>query len=248
MQKKKILFIHPFLPYPMLSGGHQALFNGIVAVKDDYDVTLTFEGDNTPEMQKNIEDFQKVMSNVKLCPLLREVKSAHIPSWKEHVVYIKIRNRYYSLLNCFKKIIDAKVQLNNGNGGKKLDLTSNWESTVVPSANVWIEHLYKITRERKYDIIQIEMPWHINDILAMPEGVKVIHVHHELGFVRRELEMNNYVGNHFYEVRKKFADFNEIGMLNMYDAVVTLSSIDAKKLENKGVKVIHLQPLHLQRR
>lgn len=220
----------------MVSGGHQALFNGIAAVKDDYDVTLTFEGKNNPEMRKNIDEFQELMPNVKLCPLLQEVECTHIPSKKEQV-YIKIRNCYYSLLNCFKEIMDAKVPIDDGNKGKESNLTSYWESTVVPRANVWIEHLYKITRERKYDIIQIEMPWHINDILAMPEGTKVIHVHHELGFVRRELEINNYVGNHFYEVCKKFADFNEIGLLNMYDAVVTLSSVDAKKLENNGVKI-----------
>lgn len=46
-QRQKILFVLPFNPYPLSTGGSQAIFNGIDVVKDDLEVYVTFEA--TPQ-------------------------------------------------------------------------------------------------------------------------------------------------------------------------------------------------------
>lgn len=232
--QKSILFIHPFLPYPLESGGHQALFNGIKAVKDDYDITLAFMGDNSPAMKKNIEEFHEMMPNVVLRPLLRDTAYTRIPSKKEKI-YIKLRGLYHHILKGIKQIMDVHSDDEFIVNAPKL--TQYWESTIAPRDKEWIEHVYKVSREKHYDIVQVEMPWMIKDVFDLPEDVKKIHVHHELGFVRRDLEIKNCESKQYYEVCKKFTDFNEISQLNMYDAVVTLSSVDSDKLKTKGVNI-----------
>ena len=41
-QNKKILFILPTIPYPLSIGGNQAMYNGICAVKDEYEVHVIY--------------------------------------------------------------------------------------------------------------------------------------------------------------------------------------------------------------
>ncbi len=221
MSKTKILFIIPWLPYPMISGGHQALYNGIAAVKDDYDVTLTFEAVDNVEYHKAINEFSKRMPNVKLLPSLR-------PEATKPSVLSRVKRKSISLVKKIRgkqNIIDSKEMLVN-----------NWISTVSPRNRRFIEHIYKISRQEKFDIIQVEMPWIIDFVLALPNDVKKIYVHHELGFVRRELEINQLKNKDAYtETILKFVDMNEINLLNLYDSIITLSPIDAEKLKEKGV-------------
>ena len=54
---KSILFILPWLPYPLKSGGHQAIFNGIKAVVNDYNVFITYrenEAEDSSLMQQEL--------------------------------------------------------------------------------------------------------------------------------------------------------------------------------------------------
>jgi len=235
---KSVLFIHPFLPYPLTSGGHQALFNGIRAVKDNYVIGLAFEGMDTLEMRQSIEEFTQKIPNVNLYPLLHEVPNSSKSNYTlKQKLYIKVsewchrwidRVRVFCGFQIEQPIADKKVESAN---------TIWWKHSVTPEDREWINHIYKITRENHFDIIQIEMPWRISDILVMPKDSKVIYVHHELGFVRRELEISSMHNDPYVEVCRKFCDFNEIAQLNMYDAVVTLSSVDTRKLIDKGVVV-----------
>ena len=39
---KKVLVVAPFLPYPFLSGGHQAIYNGLMAIPDNVEIYLTY--------------------------------------------------------------------------------------------------------------------------------------------------------------------------------------------------------------
>ena len=218
---KKILFIHPFLPYPLESGGHQALFNGILAVKDDMDITLVYEAIDDEKHKLARQAFSHRMPNVKLIPLL------HQPVLSVPTIEERIRGKIRSAYRRVFRIKEVKSPVR--------DSALWWKSTITPMSPKWIEHIYKVSHEQHYDIIQIEMPWRIPDIYAMPRDSKIVFVHHELGFVRRELEMKGAKDNYYLEVCKKFVDANEIMQLKLYDAVVTLSSCDKQKLLDMGV-------------
>ena len=219
----KILFIHPFLPYPLTSGGHQALYNGIKAVKEDVDITLVYEAVDNEAHRKAREEFQKQMPNVRLKPLLHQPYTLT----KEEIIRGKIRNLYRKIF----RIKDRNKWITAH------DSSLWWKRTITPTCSEWIEHIYNVSHAEHYDIIQIEMPWRISDIYAMPESSKVIFVHHELGFIRRKLEIENVEDNPYLQVCKRFVDDNELAQLNKYDAVITLSPVDKQKLIDAGVRI-----------
>ncbi len=216
---KKILFIHPFFPYPLESGGHQALFNGILAVKDDYDIYLAYEAWEGEEYNKAEKDFLERIPNAHLFPLLHKK------------VKLSYRQR---LINKLKRILKG-VFISPILTDERIAMCSSWLNTVSPMNVDWLEHIDNICTKYQFDMIQVEMPWMVSQVLSLPDHAKKVYVHHELGFVKRELEVNGINSSAYVETCKKFADMNEIALLNMYDMIVTLSSVDAKKLEEEGV-------------
>lgn len=222
--KKNVLFIIPWLPYPMVSGGHQALFNGIAAVKDDFKIFIAYEATNTEEYRISESEFLRKIPNVSLLPLLHEPPCLAPLKFR---IIAKIKR-------LFKRVIGVHdVACIEDKTAKKL---AWWNFTIIPSNRSWIEHISRISTENKFDLIQVEMPWRISDVFALPSNVKKIYVHHELGFVRRELEISEMNDRKEYaSALKEFVDMNEISQLNMYDGVITLSPIDAQKLAGAGV-------------
>ena len=221
--KQKILFILPWLPYPLISGGHQALFNGIAAIKDDFDVYLTYEALEGEEYRNAEQGFLQQIPHSHLLPLVNEIKKEEIPLRIQ--ILRKIKNVVYKLLNY------------NTKKTRPLPTFSQekwWIKTISPLSPNFLEHVHQICQNNKFDIIQVEMPWMVSQILTLPEQVKTIYVHHELGFVRRELEIKKKKSE-YAKACKRFADFNELALLNLYDAIITLSPIDAQKLKDAGV-------------
>jgi len=221
----KILFIHPFLPYPLTSGGHQALFNGIMAVKDDAEITLVYEATDDEAHRKAQQEFLERIPNVKLKPLLHQPIPEYIPT-REEIIRRKIREIYHKVFHINERNLDAPD-----------DKSLWWKRTVTPTSPEWIAHIYEVAHAQHYDIIQIEMPWRVSDIYAMPKDSKIIFFHHELGFVRRDLEIRLMQNDLYLKVCKRFVDMNEIMELNLYDAVITLSPVDKQKLIDAGVRI-----------
>lgn len=222
--KQNLLFVLPFLPYPMESGGHQALYNGIAAVKDDFNIFVMYEANDDEHYSNSVEQFLQHIPNAHVIPLLHEV---YVETFKEKVV-----RKSKSLL---------KKMLGIGKTSVPVDSTESacawWKTTVTPKDKTWLELIHQTCLTYHIDIVQIEMPWRVSDVLAVPDGIKKVYVHHELGFVRRELEIEKMGNSVYANVCKTFADMNEIALLNLYDEVVTLSPVDAQKLKAAGVKV-----------
>lgn len=199
----------PFFPYPMESGGHQALYNGISIVKDVFNIFITFEVNDKERYLNSIDGFLNKVEGAKLIPFYKKNKT----------VFERIKDR---IRRKHVDEVDERI--------------SWWKNSVVPTEPAWLIHIHNICVENQIDIVQIEMPWRISDIFSIPKGPKTIFVHHELGFVRRKIEIQNMCDNQFAEIMRKFSDFNEINQLNLYDAVMTLSPIDRQKLLDVGVK------------
>lgn len=224
MQKRNILFIIPWLPYPMVSGGHQALFNGIAAVKDDYNIYVVYEATNTDEYREAKNEFLQKIPNANLLPLIHERPAP------DSIVKRLIDN----LKRITKKVFGLKEPIFVE--GKNANTLAWWTATITPKNRAWIEHVSSVVAKNNFDLIQVEMPWRVSDVFALPMDVKKIYVHHELGFVRRELELPQMDDRKEYAaVLKSFADMNEISQLNLYDGIITLSSIDSQKLIDAGV-------------
>lgn len=60
---KKILFIIPYIPYPLNSGGSQAFFNMVDYIRHKMDVSILLTPHSTSE-RKHIEDLKAIWNNV----------------------------------------------------------------------------------------------------------------------------------------------------------------------------------------
>ena len=224
--KKNILFIIPWLPFPMKSGGHQALFNGIAAVKDDFNIYLTYEAWEGDEYRNAEQGFLQKIPQAQLLPLVRRINNN-----TKAPLLIRILRKVKKIV--YKFIYPHQQKPLPGNKYKREQW---WIRSVSPLEPDFIEHVHSICQKHKFDIIQVEMPWYISMVFGLPKTVKKVFVHHELGFVRRELEITNNPSAYAMAC-KEFADLNEFAQLNLYDTIITLSPIDADKLKEAGVSI-----------
>ena len=215
--KKNILFIHPFLPYPMLSGGHQALYNGIAALKDEYNIFLAYYEDGRTSSE-DLEAFRHGLPNVTLLPMDTRY---HAPNLKARII------------DKLQRILAAEAKKHNPlDKNEKYNL---WLWAESPQPARWQQFIIDVCKRYSIDIVQVEMPWISSFILSLPDSVKKVYVHHELAFVKHSLELKYDPDNIFAQTCYKHTLISEIGMLNSADHIITLSPVDKGKLEEKGV-------------
>lgn len=225
MEGQNVLIIMPWLPYPLISGGHQGLFNGIAAIHNDMNVSVAFIVEDEYQYLDALEGFQSELPNVTLYPYYQCKRIADGAKRKKETK------------KCWLKHFFSKKRKNGG----LADKVDFWKYCSLPPSGEWIKHINLILQQHKFDFVQVEMPWMLSVIFGLPDDIKKIYVHHELGFVRRSLELRNTPKEDYYSwAFKKFADLNEIAQLNLYDDIIAISPDDAKKLHEAGVtKPIH---------
>lgn len=237
MNKRNVLFILPFLPYPLESGGHQAIFNGIKAVCKDYNVFITYRKDINFPYQDDIDGLSKVLdSRLVVVPYLEEqrpepkfVKDDSITKIQE-----SLHNKYYQLGQRFPWLLTTghyetiKVP--------RLEYRY-WLDELKPKDDTYSKFISGLIDKYSIDVVQVEMLENISLVLSLPEKVKKIFVHHEIGFVRLALRKDIlYPESTECMSILKMYKFMEVHLLNLYDTVVSLSSIDTEKLKKAGVK------------
>ena len=201
----------------MLSGGHQALYNGIMAVRDDFDIYLAYYDDGRTS-DTDIKEFRKRFPKVTLLPM----------DTRYHAPNLKMR-----ILNKLQRMIAAEAK--RGCPEDKNAKYNLWLWANSPQPAKWQQYVNDVCTRYKIDIVQVEMPWISSFILSLPDTVRKVYVHHELAFVRHALELRNDPDNIFAQTCYKHTLISEIGMLNHADHIVTLSPVDKRKLEENGV-------------
>lgn len=226
--KNSILFVEPWIPFPLISGGHQAIYNGIRSMVDKYNIYVTYIGHHTSEEDNDLVEFKNALDNKAIiCPYYEPIS---IPSKPTILARIgKIKNSIKKRIKNFLRIKDYVPAPS--------PIYTLWEHELENKPTSFANHILDIIYSKNIDIVQCEMLFTINIGLVIPSNVKSVFVHHEIGFVRHLLESNNE--NYDNIVRKLYLDsyrLNEISLLNQYNAIITLSQIDKEKLENAGVK------------
>ena len=220
---KKILFVLPFLPYPMTSGGSQAIFNGIDVVKDELDVYVTFESKATDK--ENIDKFRSLLDDkVTVLPYHVPVQSYKKPD---------LRQRFYRVF--FR--LERKLRKLAGYDFTPVRIPhKSWlHEELFPKRMGFAKHVCNLVDEYQIDIVQCEMLCNVTLGLMLPERVRKVFVHHELGWVVHGLELMQQKGDPF-EQKMYLEHYKrcEIGLLNAFDDVITLSSVDTDKLLQAG--------------
>ena len=218
---KNVLFVLPFFPYPFISGGHQAIFNGINAVRDNVNVFITYC--EYPEYQMIAEkaEFAKATDNkVSVLPFI-------LPSSSKGD---RLLNIIYRIKYRFKRLISGK------NISPKHDDYGEWNNQFFDINGPFLDHINALIEQYNIDIVQCEMLEMSPVVFALPQQVKKIFVEHEIGFVRKQLCLDvkgdkSALGAVQLGMNKSL----EVELLNKFDVVVTLSSIDTNKLIEAGV-------------
>ena len=221
---KKILFVLPFLPYPMTSGGSQAIFNGINVVKDAFDVYVTFDASNTDNT--NVDKFKSLLDG-KVTILPYKVR-------KNTTAKLTFKQRLYRPL--FK--IEKKLRKLAGYDFTPVRIPHRaWiHEELFPKKMGFAKHVKSIVEKYDIDIVQCEMLCNVTMGLFLPEKVRKVFVHHELGWVVHELELQTQQGDAFeQQLYLDYYKMSEVALLNKFDDVITLSSVDTNKLLQAGV-------------
>ena len=215
--KKNLLFILPFIPYPLVTGGHQGMFNGIDCIKDDFNIFIAYYvnwGDNDGAT----EEFKKHFPNATLLPMDNRIK---LSTFKERLISKLLR------------MLTAEAEKHTPfNKNAKYDL---WLWSNRPQPAKWEQFVWDVCKKFHIDIVQVEMPWISSFVLSLPDSVKKVYVHHELAFIRHQLELQEDPDNLYARTCYIHSFASELNMLNHADAIITVSDNDKLKLEDVGV-------------
>lgn len=217
--KKNVLLIEPFIPYPLISGGHQAIFNGIAIMKDIANVHLVYTHttwkDTSASTRRQLEEIFPFVKTYDFC---LEEKNAGM-------FWFKLKRR---IRRKWAKIKDS-LHLS------KMDINDYRSWGFSPQPDKFAAYVNQLIRELKIDVVQVEMCFKQSIVLDLPKNVRKVFVHHELRFVREELRLANLDVPQSFRNEVTLYKFQEIGLLNMYDEIVVLSPIDKQKLIDAGV-------------
>jgi len=210
---KKILIICPFFPYPLISGGHQAFFISIDVMRHDFDIHLLFIEDKTSKANQQI-----------LKALWPEVKFYSFITSKR-----KFKNREEVLIRLGNRIRDFFIYRS------KFEL--EFSSCMYLNREDYLDFINNIITKNSIDIVQTEFITCLSLVAALPKSVKTVFVHHEIRFSRHELFLkeHNLTNSSYYKYKFNCLKCEELALLSLYDAIITLSDIDLHKLKNESI-------------
>lgn len=217
MIKKRILIITSVFPYPLNSGGAQAQFHMIDALRKQIDLSIAYISNNVADE----EELQKLWPDVEFFPYFRVRKN-----W--------FRRKYRkSIIRKYERFFQNKRLLDPG-------LKFSFEGLIDYA---FVNHLEEVVKAHTFDAIQMEFSPTLFLAFALPE-MKHIFVQHEISFIRnlrymRGLENRSASDIYQYNMLKQ----QEIGSMNQCTSVVVLTDIDKNILLNEGVRVpIYVSP------
>lgn len=221
--KKNILIISPFIPFPLYSGGNVAQFSINDNLRHEHNLHLLVPIDKADDIE-NLKELQNKWENVSFY------------TFKETFLF-KLKRFFFQKLPTLYSNYFAVKSL------KKEDITKNDEG-IFKSLNVFrISNLYvdsaflalinEITILKSIDIIQVEFCDYLPLGAFLPSKVHKIFIHHELEFIRNErifqLMEKTYSFIEYIKLKNRGI---ELSLLDAYDKVVTLSDVDKSILDS----------------
>ena len=226
----KSLFIIPYIPYPLDSGGNQAFFHMIDFLRTQMSVSILLHSKSQQD-QEHIKELQKLWEDVTFFTFT--------PLPQNNVAIESKPSLYEKLLIKIKCSIERKIRRKANKSTQQQYLTADFvrqKSTLQDSLynkldKDYVEYVSNITHAQHFDIIQVEFFELISLGYILPKEAETIFVHHELRYVRNANEMKLFQNTTqediiFYQIAKNF----ETDALRQYKHIITLTEIDRQKL------------------
>ena len=240
----KLLYIIPFIPYPLETGGNQAFFTITDYVRKQHEVSVILYVRSSKD-EKNIEELRKLWSDVTFHVFRpqdiqseNDDSSAFFSHDRVSWLFSKFGRWFGAMHDSMTRKVERRRRrfaITATEAGQKdgVDFVRSNASLFLPTSDFtpqFCQYVEEVSR-KGFDLIQVEFYDYLPMIHLFPKGVKTVFVHHELRFVRNENEMSLFKkirpeDRLLFEKEKAL----ELSYLAQYDAVVTLTDIDKQIL------------------
>lgn len=230
----KILFILPYIPYPLNSGGNQATYNMINKIKEFYEVSLLLRVE-TKEDEQAVYHLQKKWKDLRFF-IYHSPKENTKDCFNEELYPNTLSFRFFnSIRQSMVRKMQRRIQKHQQNITKEQaetrDLVRQYSCLNKDAFNIptdYLDYVYKTSREG-FDLIQIEFYECLPLVYILPKTTIKVFVQHEIRFVRNQNEMDLFIKqepNDLYrlQTQKEF----ELSALSHYDAIIALTEEDKK--------------------
>ena len=231
----KILYILPWIPYPLNNGGNQAFYNMVNAVRKEHQVSLLLSP-HTSGDRNNVSELKKIWRDVDIdC---YDKRHSHISN---EIFLSKSDQRKSKFYAYIEKSMKRKQKRLSRDAYQHFDRSmlskeqflglfvrghSNLYEYIENFDNSFLEFVYSKSRQG-YDIVQIEFYEYLPLVYVLPDDVRKVFVHHELRFVRNQNEMSLFdrikPRDYMNFERQKDA---EIAALTRFDNILVASDVD----------------------
>lgn len=222
---KNILIVSPFIPYPLISGGHQAIYNGMACLKGVANVFLVYTTTESRFKNGECRELEEKLPFVKCVPYI-EPSSRHNIAWACRCVVNKLKNS------------GAARFLPKHNQAGTIEIKGsevpNFDFRVLSEG--FQKYVISLVRKYRIDIVQMEMMETLQLVDVLPVMIRKVFVHHELRWVRNELLLDQMDDSKVARERVEELKKDEIDYLNRCDRIIVLSETDKGKLQQEGVK------------
>ena len=222
----KLLYITPYIPWPLNSGGNQAFFMMADYIRRHHQLSLLLKVNGHHE-QAAVEELKKKWDNVSFYVFDEQSVKGQV---KGVQAALSSRDRFlYRWYDSLSRSLHRKMRRII----RKVDFVKSHSTLFNDAADMdqsYCDYVYEVSRIG-FDVVQVEFYEYLYLAYLLPHDLKKVFIHHELRFVRNEIEMSLFkekltTENFLYEQQKAY----EITALNVYDIIVTLTEVDKEIL------------------
>lgn len=201
----KILIICPKLPWPILTGGEQAVFNMVKHLQHHCDIHFIYPT-TTVTIDSKFKDF-----------------------WNSVKFYPYIKNKTFKL---FISRVALRIFNNSRLNNKNLNWLQSSSNYFMPD---FINFVNRIVCAIEPDIIQTEFYNYQDLVFALPDNICKIFIQHEIHYIVNRQALLRDQTTEFEKFLYKKIKAEEIAAMNNYNAVFTLTENDKTELIKNGV-------------
>lgn len=236
----RLLYITPYVPYPLNNGGNQAFFTLTDLVRREHDVSVLLFIHNSKDAE-NVQALKKLWQNVTFYLYESERFTTHadldkaiidsMPFWDRTLcrmfTYLRQSLKRKVKRRVVKYTVSSPDWLLDGDLVRTRSTLFMRTDDLVPG---FCSYVQKIA-SKGFDAVQVEFYDYLPLVFFFPEKIKKVFVHHEIRFVRNENELHLFKESFPSDIlRFEKEKAQEVFYLSKFDKIVTLTEIDKEIL------------------
>ncbi len=226
----KLLLVTPYLPWPLDAGGKYAQFTMIDHLRRSHTMTLL--------CQTNGSDMDAAAELRSKWPDVRLRLVPPAPTSRPQRATATLFDRVWRLKEWFSQRFPGVLRLL-----QKAAYAVGWSGPSSPTGDLvdipptdpaMAAAIREETEQVKYDLMQLDFVPCLNLIKALPANIPRIFVHHQIHFVFHERLLGRKpAASTRLQRRLRELKSQELTLLRQFDAVATLSEVDARLLRSE---------------